>query len=187
MQGTASVSGKKLRCVTIRKQVCYAFVDVDISEDAARELLPENGVPQVFVDESLQMQEAKFSEPSLDGPAKVRDPSAKEEDVASDVEEEVTACDEGDDSEIVTCEEIIGLDEAHVDDPLSQLVVLQSRIKSLQKRGISLSRGSCDAQLKSEASVGDDVAVNAGVEQRRQHFVEMQAVIRKMTGGNLDA
>ena len=40
---------------------------------------------------------------------------------------------------------------------------------------------------KSEASVEDDVAVNAGVEQCRQHFVEMHAVMRKMTGGNLDA
>ena len=123
----------------------------------------------------------------MDGPAEVRDPFAKKEDVASDVEEEVTECDEGDDSEIVTCEEIIGLDEVHVGDPLSQLVVLQSRVMSLHKERDKLVQRQLRRAAKSEASVEDDVAINAGVEQCRQHFVEMQAVIRKMTGGNLDA
>ena len=77
-----------LRCAHLRQQVCYAFADVDVSESAAGELLPEDGVPQCFVQEALHLQEARFFEPAMDGPAKMRDPSTKDQDVGSAEEEE---------------------------------------------------------------------------------------------------
>ncbi len=77
-----------LRCARIRQQVCYAFADAHISESAAEELLPEDGVPEIFVQEAVHMEEAKFFEPSMDGPAKLRDPGSKEQDAGSAEEEE---------------------------------------------------------------------------------------------------
>ena len=38
-----------MECANLRKRVCYAFADVQISEENATECLPENGVPEIFV------------------------------------------------------------------------------------------------------------------------------------------
>ena len=38
-----------MECANLRKRVCYAFADVEISQENATECLPENGVPEIFV------------------------------------------------------------------------------------------------------------------------------------------
>ena len=49
-----------------------------VDEAAAAEILPENGVPEVIVQEAYRMDEARYFKPDLDGPASARPPEAKE-------------------------------------------------------------------------------------------------------------
>ena len=207
-----------LRCAHIRQQVCYAFADVHISESAAEELLPEDGVPEIFVQEAVHMEEARFFEPSMDGPAKLRDPGSKEQDAGSAEEEEdeeaegkqnhegaagsgdeqapaasteegaagsgdehaPAASTEAGDSGPPVAEELIGLDEADLDDPLSKVLVLQSRLKALQKAGDNLVKRQLRHAALTENKEEDMVAINGQTEECRQHFIEMQSVIRQM-------
>jgi hypothetical protein len=192
-----------LECAMLRQKVCYAFADVHISEKAAEELLPENGVPEIFVREAVHMQEAKFFEPAMDGPAKMRDPTAKEQDPGSaEEEEEEKTCDEKEHDafgsatsavpaedalpESVVAEQLIGLDEANLDDPLSQVIILQSRLKALQEEGDKLVQRQSRRAANPDQNFEDVVAINAGSEQCRQHFVEVQSVIKKMTRNQTD-
>ena len=140
-----------LECARIRQKVCYGFADVSVSESAAQELLPEHGVPPAFLQEAVQLQEAKFFEPKMDGPASIRDPGSKEEDAGS--AEEDSDSDTKPDEEAAAAaecqnavsqaeeemhEQLIGLDEANLDDPLSQVTVLQSRLRALKDEGDKL-------------------------------------------------
>ena len=66
-----------MRCADIRKRVCYAYADVIVSEENAQATLPENGAPDMIVQEAMEMAEAEKFEPSMDGPAKLREPGCK--------------------------------------------------------------------------------------------------------------
>ena len=48
-----------LRCARVRAQVCEAFADVEVSETRAAETLPEQGVPDAFVEAALEVHEAE--------------------------------------------------------------------------------------------------------------------------------
>ena len=146
-----------LECARLRQRVCYAFASAEISERAAEEALPEQGVPEIIIREAIHLQEARLFEPTMDGPGKVRDPTTKEQDPGSAEEEaedeeppdntEAAHCPQGTGGmhaadasstqdthpEPVLAEELIGLDEANLDDPLSQVMVLQSRLRALQR------------------------------------------------------
>ena len=139
-----------LECARIRQKVCYGFADVSVSESAAQELLPEHGVPPAFLQEAVQLQEAKFFEPKMDGPASIRDPGSKEEDAGSAEEDSDSETKPDEEAAAVECqdaashaeeemhEQLIGLDEANLDDPLSQVTVLQSRLRALKDEGDKL-------------------------------------------------
>ena len=58
-----------LRCARLRTQVCEAFADVTVSEEAAQESLPEQGVPEAFVEGALEAREVEHFKPAMLGPA----------------------------------------------------------------------------------------------------------------------
>ena len=99
--------------------------------------LPEDGVPETFLLEAVEMSEAEKFQSSMDGPAKLREPGCKateEVDAESDnekgeIEEESEEDAEGTspaglhpEEKIAEC--ILGLDEGSVDDPMGQMVFL---------------------------------------------------------------
>ena len=194
---------KFLRCAQIRKELCYAFADVKISEENAASLLPEDGVPDVILREAVHMQEAAYFEPRMDGPANLRDPCAKDPEVLSVAvdagaeeteladDEEASAVRMEEDARVsegtVVSETLLGLDESHGDDPLGSLIVLQSRLRALQAEGDSLAERRSRLRAKGTPDPDDVVHVNAGIEQLRQHFVELKAIIRRMCPAGLDA
>ena len=83
-----------LRCARLRQEVCYAYADVQVDEVAAANTLPENGVPEVIVEEAHHMTEAQFFKPNLDGPASERVPEAREPELV-DADKEIQGDEEG--------------------------------------------------------------------------------------------
>ena len=75
-----------LACAKLRKEVCYAFADVELGDGTA---LPENGVPEALVREAVSMPEAQHFEPSFDSVAKPQVTVKVAEDVV-DAEDETT-------------------------------------------------------------------------------------------------
>ena len=73
-----------LRCARLRAEVCEVFADTIVSEEVAQETLPEQGVPEAFVQGALEAREAEHFKPTMVGPASMRNPDAA-------VEEEVEA------------------------------------------------------------------------------------------------
>ena len=58
-----------LECANLRKNVCYAFCDARVDEQHANELLPEAGVPEMFVEEAVHMTRLIISRrPWMDPP-----------------------------------------------------------------------------------------------------------------------
>ncbi len=57
-------------------------------------------------------------------------------------------------------EQLIGLDEANMDDPLSQMLVLQSRLKALHREGDKLVQRQRSLAEKPECDMEDVVAIN---------------------------
>ena len=45
--------------------------------------MPEDGVPSLFSRDAVPMEEARCFAPTMDGPAKLREPSAREPDAGS--------------------------------------------------------------------------------------------------------
>ena len=152
------------------------------------------------------MSEARFFKPNLDGPASERLPEAKDPEMvdAEDENKESGSEDENSDGEQKgppeeseehrlkkflqevenMSENLIGLDEAHTDDPLRQVLVLQKQMQLLQEGGQNLMRRR--AKLNSEPSEANDskdslhVAVQGGLEQCRQHFLSIREVAKEI-------
>ena len=86
----------------------------------------------------------------MDGPASIRDPGSKEEDAGSAEEDSDSETKPDEEAAAPECqdaashaeeemhEQLIGLDEANLDDPLSQVTVLQSRLRALKDEGDKL-------------------------------------------------
>ena len=53
--------GRYSRCAELRKEVCYAFADVEISKSSAEECLPEQGVPDCLSLQHVAFQRRGFS------------------------------------------------------------------------------------------------------------------------------
>ena len=68
---------KYLRCARLRQKVCYAFADVVVFEENARVALPDDGVPETLLQKAVEMSEPAEIQPSMDGPAKLREPGCK--------------------------------------------------------------------------------------------------------------
>ena len=184
---------KYLRCARLRQSVCYAFADVLVSEENARVALPEDGVPEIFLQEAVEMAEAEKIKPSMDGPAKLREPGCKameEVDAEDDKDEEGSEEENEDDAEKISpaciqpeeeiAECILGLDEGSVDDPMSQLVFLQKRLQLLKDEGDKLAKKQQRAQQKEELPAADHVAIAASTEQSRQHFLSLRELTSAM-------
>jgi len=153
-----------LRCAELRKQVCSIFQDVEISEANAAALpaadaddeTQEACVPQVFVDNAIALNEAADFHPCIEGPAALRDPGIKAPDsqhICADLEEEPEpggdagdrvasehAVHAGMQMEDLFAENVIGLDEAHHDDPVRQFAVLQRKLELVKQEGEKLFR-----------------------------------------------
>jgi len=172
-----------LECAHLRRRVCYAFADVCIG-DAAH--LPDSGVPTEIVEEAIHLPEAKYFEATFESVAKIGDPSAKLLDDAAcagaeceDIEhqghdEEAAEDDNLDD------ENLLGMDEAHKEDPLGQFLLMQKRLEVLKQEGDRVLQMQRKYHHSSANDDGVAVALQAGLEQCKQHFVEMKDVCRKI-------
>ena len=193
-----------LQCAKIRKNVCYAYQDVTVDEAAAAQDLPEDGVPDVFVQEAYHMSEAQFFEPKLDGPASVRVPETGpsscvdcvdadkeiEDDEARDGSELVDADKEAEEQNVdSTNETVLGLDEAHTDDPLRQLLCIQRQMQLLKEEGQQLLRRQAKMSSNGEehptgccADSTDSlyVQVEAGKEQCKHYFLSLREMAKQL-------
>ena len=166
-----------LRCARLRTEVCEAFADVIVSEKAAQESLPEEGVPEAFVEGALEAREAEHFKPTMLGPATMRNPDAAvEEEVEArpETEEVETGESEGhcdgthgavaeDHSERLDqcmAENLIGLEEAHVDDPGARFAVLQRKLEMLQKETKQLE----ERERQRESATRTAAELQAGIE-----------------------
>ena len=129
--------------------VCEVFADIIVSEEAAQDILPEEGVPEAFVEGALAAREAEHFKPTMVGPASMRNPDAAvEEEVNaqqepeeagageseghSECEHSAVAAEHGEMLEQNMAENLIVLEEAHVDDPGARFAVLQRKLEILQ-------------------------------------------------------
>ena len=83
-------------------------------------------------------------------------------------------------------EQLIGLDEAHADDPLSQVMILQKRLQLLREEGDAVLKKQQKVASRVEATPADHVAIAAGIEQCRQHFLALREVSQKMISQGVD-
>ena len=121
-----------------------------VSEEAAQDMLPGQGVPEAFVEGALEAEEAQHFKPTMVGPASMRNPdAAAEEEVDALPEPEeaeageseghceckhgAVAEEHGEMLEQNMAENLIGLEEAHGDDPGARFAVLQRKLEMLQK------------------------------------------------------
>ena len=182
-----------LRCARLRAQVCEVFADSIVSEEAAQKMLPEQGVPEAFVEEALETQEAEHFKPTMVGPASMRNPDAAvEEEVDARQEPEETeageseshskcdhsaaAAERGEILEQNMAENLIGLEEAHVDDPGARFAVLQRKLEMLQKETKKLE----DNERRREAAGQAAVELQAGVDGQREHCKQVALDVRDL-------
>ena len=182
-----------LRCARIRAQVCEPFLDVEVSTERAAETLPEQGVPEAFVEAALEMDEADRFHPTMTGPASMRVPDAAGEDsVQAEAEEgdaqgdngdaachgehDAAAEERGEASGHITAEILIGLDEAHVDDPGARFAVLQRKLELLQNETRKLD------QKERWPNDGQEPAIEkqVGIEGQRQLCKQVALDIREL-------
>ena len=185
--------------------MCYAYTDVQVDEAAAAHTLPEDGVPEVIVEEAHHMTEAQFFKPNLDGPASERVPEATEPDLVT-ADKDTQGAEEGasgeqdppqeDDEEQKMknflqdvesmSENLIGLDEAHTHDPLRQILSLQKQMQLLQEEGHALLRRQAKLHSNSEETTDSKhslhVAVQGSIEQCKQHFLSIREVAKQNMG-----
>ena len=87
------------KCVSIRKQVCPTFADVELDRHASTDSLPDHGVPPAIISAAMPMDTLHTFHPTLDGPATVRAATCQlpEEDKrveADDLEQNDTVADD---------------------------------------------------------------------------------------------
>ena len=182
-----------LRCARLRAEVCEVFADSIVSEEAAQEILPEQGVPEAFVEGALEAQEAEHFKPTMVGPASMRNPDAAvdeevdarqepeeaeagESDGHSDCEHSAVAAERGEMLEQNMAENLIGLEEAHVDDPGARFAVLQRKLEMLQKETKKLE----DNERRRDAAGQAAVELQAGVEGQREHCKQVALDVRDL-------
>ncbi len=151
-----------MECAKLRKQVCYAFADVELGD---AQQLPESGVPEGILRDAVPMPEAQHFEPTFDSVAKLREPSAKDVEDVADAEDgtpigEAEA--EGDDRKLQSCdnEQLLGLDEAHPEDPLAQVLLFQKRLQVVADEGRRVQTRQKRYHLAANKNDGDLVAIN---------------------------
>ena len=182
-----------LRCARLRAEVCEVFADIIVSEEAAQEVLPEEGVPEAFVEGALEAQEAEHFKPTMVGPASMRNPDAAvEEEVNaqqepeeaeageseghSECERSAVAAEHGEMLEQNMAENLIGLEEAHVDDPGARFAVLQRKLEMLQKETKKLE----DKERRRDAAGQAAVELQTGVEGQQEHCKQVALDVRDL-------
>ena len=185
-----------LECARLRQELCYAFRSVRVSEEQALELLPEEGVPECFVEDAIPMKEAQFFEGSLDGPAKMKEPGCKDPECVDAEVEDVGAGDQERDSPqdaqdtnlpgLPAGEQILGLDEASADDPLCRMHVLQRLLRELRTASEQLSQRKARLSSRGGGNAEDQVAIFASMEQCRHHFLSLRELSKKMVPPGAD-
>ena len=132
----------------------------------------------------------------MDGPAKLKEPGAKEPDAVDGEREDLVGelqddhqptLDDEESRKLPSCmeEQLLGRDEASAEDPLSQVQVMQRQLQPLQEEGNRLVKRQHRARQES-GNVEEQVAINAGREQFHQHFLDLQEISRIMIPPELD-
>ena len=178
-----------LACAKLRKEQCYAFADVELGDAS---VLPRDGVPESLVRDAVSMPEAQYFEPSFDSVAKPQDASAKVgEDIVEAEDEtplaEATAAADDipelqsrSETQALDGQTLLGLDEAHADDPLSQMLLLQKSLQVLTedcRRTLSRQTAYHAAAEKDDKDVA---AIAGGTQQCKERFVAVQELARRM-------
>ena len=83
-------------------------------------------------------------------------------------------------------EEVLGLDEASAEDPLSKMHVLQRLLRELRAASEQLAQKKARLDVGSGGDAAASVAVFAGLEQCRQHFVSLRELSKKLLASNAD-
>ena len=139
---------KYFKCVSIRKQVCPTFADVELDLHASTQSLPDHGVPPAIISAAMPMDTLHTFHPTLDGPATVRAATCQlpEEDKrveADDLEQNDTVADDA--SEVpgdpkhpdldLPAEYIIGVQEESGDDAVNRMAAFQRQIQLVTEHG----------------------------------------------------
>ena len=142
---------------------------------------------------ALEAREAEHFKPTMLGPATMRNPDAAvEEEVEARPEtEEVETgeserlCDgthgavaEEHSERVDQCmaENLIGLEEAHVDDPGARFAVLQRKLEMLQKATQRLEQ----RERQRESATRTAAEIQAGIEGQREHCKQVALDIRDL-------
>ena len=145
------------------------------------------------MEKALEVREAEHFKPTMVGPASMRNPdAAAEEEVEARPEtEDAGACESEahcDDEHDAVAEEhskileqsmaenLIGLEEAHVDDPCARFAVLQRKLEMLQKETTKLE----EKERRRDAAGQAAVEFQAGVEGQREHCKQVALDVREL-------
>ena len=163
------------RCLEIRRKVCAVYADIEMHE-AGLNNLPEQGVPQPFLDHALSMSETANLKTTMEGPASRQCVEADDVDASiqgEDVEDAEPTV-EQEQHVVEEQQDMIGLDYAS-DPPAVQLFnSMQTKYKLLTK----------EAKKAAFAASTPDAPTAAGVgakEHCRRLLVDLQDVARKLS------
>ena len=161
-----------MRCARLRAKICDAFADVNLSDEAALQNLPVEGVPDASVEKALEVQEAEHFKPNFAGPASMTTPdAADQEEVEAQPEpadaipeESGSSRDRRDDAvaDQVVAEPLLGLDEAHVDNPCARFAVLQRKLEILNKEMHKLQQKELQRNIAQQPGMELQVAAEGG-------------------------
>ena len=195
-----------LKCAKIRRQVCPAFQDISVDEARAEVLLEANGVPPVLVKNAVHMQDVEYFEPSLLGPASMRDagslPQTLSEDVVDD-EDKAGASEHNPDESAsdssnriinpltevlpegsMAAEYLIGINESDGVDSIQQFAVFQEKLKIVQEESTRFLQTEIDKRQCSNSCSDEQMAQamnQAAAEVKHvQAIVDLQEVAKKM-------
>ena len=180
-----------IECLQLRKKVCPAFFDVNV---AVAELgqLPENGVPEAFVEHAIGLPEAKFLG-RQDGPGDLPMQQQTDADMISDSDEDQGEPFEGELSEDNQDERqqpqsqvMIGIDTFQDPRPVQMFEAMKRKLELLQQELPKLGHD------EPSGNVWDDVTAavrQIGQEETcRRIVVDVQDTVRKLlkNTGKLD-
>jgi hypothetical protein len=153
-----------LKCAQIRQRICPVFSNIPIDEKRLTVDIPDAiGVPQALVEHAVHLEEVDNFAAQMDGPAAHRDPSAPvptdagEENECSDAEhtagsprqsEPLAPGDQATPSVFGEC--LIGLDEAHDEDPTRLFAVFQTKLRLLEEEAQKIARDQLRQQRTEE-------------------------------------
>ena len=173
-----------------RIQVCPTFADVCLDHTAAQTELPENGVPQAFIDHAVEapetadihtVMEGPASRHSQDAPNPTGDKDMSDSDDAAPNEHACAPCSSAPTAPLPQAEEtnkfetIIGMDTQSGPKPVQLFQAMQAKMDLLQGEAAKIAKATNNAKddIPNTAAVG-------GEEHCRRIAVDLQDIMKKL-------